>query len=256
MPEILNQLSQLSQSNLFASSLVILVAILVLHGMDKLYSGYRTKFGLARGEKGTAVQAAYGAFRVLIVAAAFFSVLQINGIDVTSLLAGVGLVSAFIALAVQDFLKDIVMGMRMLTDRFFAVGDVVQYGSFEGVVTEFDIRCTKIRALADGRILTVCNRNISEIAALPKEVSVSVTIPLPLSVEPEQIRASFETAAAPYIASGDISGFSYAGITEILGTTAKHTFAFRCPAEKKNGCRAALYAAAAAQLRNDGLLRI
>ena len=241
MPEILNQLSQLSQSNLFASSLVILVAILVLHGMDKLYSGYRTKFGLARGEKGTA---------------AFFSVLQINGIDVTSLLAGVGLVSAFIALAVQDFLKDIVMGMRMLTDRFFAVGDVVQYGSFEGVVTEFDIRCTKIRALADGRILTVCNRNISEIAALPKEVPVSVTIPLPLSVEPEQIRASFETAAAPYIASGDISGFSYAGITEILGTTAKHTFAFRCPAEKKNGCRAALYAAAAAQLRNDGLLRI
>ena len=164
-------IENLNRSDLIASIFVIATVGLVLHAIDKIYSSLSGKPGISKGEKGTAIQVTYSLIRLVLIAGCIFSVLQINGIDVSSMLAGVGLVSAFIGLAAQDFLKDIVMGTRMLTDRFFEVGDVVQYGSFEGVVTSFDIRCTKIRSLSDGRVLTVCNRNISEISAYPKEVS-------------------------------------------------------------------------------------
>ena len=181
----------LNKSNLLASILVFVTACFLLNAFSRLYRKYTETFGLARGERSTAVQVVYGLFRVLVICGSVFGILQINGIDVSSMLAGVGLISAFIGLAVQDLLKDIVMGTRMLTDRFFDVGDVVQYGSFEGQVESFDIRSTKIRNLNDGRILTVCNRNISEITAYPERMKTTVSLMLPLPHDPAAIGAAF-----------------------------------------------------------------
>ena len=195
-------IENLNRSDLIASIFVIATVGRVLHAIDKIYSSLSGKPGISKGEKGTAIQVTYSLIRLVLIAGCIFSVLQINGVDVSSMLAGVGLVSAFIGLAAQDFLKDIVMGTRMLTDRFFEVGDVVQYGSFEGVVTSFDIRCTKIRSLSDGRVLTVCNRNISEISAYPKEVGTAVTVMLPLAEDPGSIFPPTRVTAAPQCTTG------------------------------------------------------
>ena len=51
--------------------------------------------------------------------------LQVNGVDLTSLFAGLGIVSVIVGLALQDWLKDIIRGSSILSDGYFAVGDVV-----------------------------------------------------------------------------------------------------------------------------------
>ena len=243
-----------SITNLVASVFVILTVGLLLHVLDRVYRSLNGKPGISKGEKGTALQVIYSLLRIVLLAGCIFSVLQINGIDVTSMLAGLGLVSAFLGLAIQDFLKDIVMGTRMLTDRFFEVGDVVQYGSFEGVVTSFDIRCTKIRSLSDGRILTVCNRNISEIATFPKEMGSAVTVMLPLADDPSEIEKAFNEAVKKIAEDKDVISASYLGLTSLTGKMGNYSLLVKSSAEKRAACKAKALPILVDELRASGLL--
>ncbi len=247
-------IENLNRSDLIASIFVIATVGLVLHAIDKIYSSLSGKPGISKGEKGTAIQVTYSLIRLVLIAGCIFSVLQINGVDVSSMLAGVGLVSAFIGLAAQDFLKDIVMGTRMLTDRFFEVGDVVQYGSFEGVVTSFDIRCTKIRSLSDGRVLTVCNRNISEISAYPKEVGTAVTVMLPLSEDPDKIEKAYTKAIARVKEFPEANSVSYLGLTSLTGKMGNYSLLIKTSPEKRASCKANALPILVDELRKAELL--
>lgn len=247
-------IENLNRSDLIASIFVIATVGLVLHAIDKIYSSLSGKPGISKGEKGTAIQVTYSLIRLVLIAGCIFSVLQINGVDVSSMLAGVGLVSAFIGLAAQDFLKDIVMGTRMLTDRFFEVGDVVQYGSFEGVVTSFDIRCTKIRSLSDGRVLTVCNRNISEISAYPKEVGTAVTVMLPLAEDPDKIEKAYTKAIARVKEFPEANSVSYLGLTSLTGKMGNYSLLIKTSPEKRASCKANALPILVDELRKAELL--
>ncbi|MBR3355385.1 MAG: mechanosensitive ion channel [Oscillospiraceae bacterium] len=247
-------IDNLNRSDLIASIFVIATVGLVLHAIDKIYSSLSGKPGISKGEKGTAIQVTYSLIRLVLIAGCIFSVLQINGVDVSSMLAGVGLVSAFIGLAAQDFLKDIVMGTRMLTDRFFEVGDVVQYGSFEGVVTSFDIRCTKIRSLSDGRVLTVCNRNISEISAYPKEVGTAVTVMLPLAESPDKIEEAYTKAIARVKEFPEANSVSYLGLTSLTGKMGNYSLLIKTSPEKRASCKANALPILVDELRKAELL--
>lgn len=247
-------IENLNRSDLIASIFVIATVGLILHAIDKIYSSLSGKPGINKGEKGTAIQVTYSLIKLVLIAGCMFSVLQINGIDVSSMLAGVGLVSAFIGLAAQDFLKDIVMGTRMLTDRFFEVGDVVQYGSFEGVVTSFDIRCTKIRSLSDGRVLTVCNRNISEISAYPKEVGTAVTVMLPLAEDPDKIEKAYTKAIAKVKEFPEANSVSYLGLTSLTGKMGNYSLLIKTSPEKRASCKANALPILVDELRKAELL--
>ncbi|MDO5137698.1 MAG: mechanosensitive ion channel family protein [Oscillospiraceae bacterium] len=247
-------IENLNRSNLIASIFVVVTVGLILHALDKIYTSLTSRPGVNKGEKGTAIQVTYSLIRLVLIAGCIFSVLQINGIDVSSMLAGVGLVSAFIGLAAQDFLKDIVMGTRMLTDRFFEVGDVVQYGSFEGVVESFDIRCTKIRSLSDGRILTVCNRNISEISAYPKEMGSAVTVLLPISEDPDKIEKAFNRAIKKITEDKDVLSAKYLGLTSLTGKMGNYSLLVRTSAEKRLSAKGKALPILVEELRRDDLL--
>ena len=49
-------------------------------------------------------------------------VLQLLGFNVSSVIAGVGIVSAIVGLSLQDALKDIIMGFNIIIDSYFSVG--------------------------------------------------------------------------------------------------------------------------------------
>ncbi len=244
---------QLNKSNLLASVLVFVTACFLLNAFSRLYRRYTQTFGINRGERSTAVQVVYGLFRVLVICGSLFGILQINGIDVSSMLAGVGLISAFIGLAVQDLLKDIVMGTRMLTDRFFDVGDVVQYGSFEGQVESFDIRSTKIRNLNDGRVLTVCNRNISEITAYPAQMKTTVSLMLPLTHDPAAIGAALRNLLPSLERMEGLSGAEYVGLTEVTGGNGRYAVSFISAPQEKEVLRVRVLNAMVDALRADAL---
>lgn len=110
-------------------------------------------------------------------------VLQVNGINVTSLIASLGIVSAIVGLALQDWLKDIIMGFHIVLDHFFDVDDIVEYEGVEGRVVSFNIKTTKLRNIADNSLVTICNRNISQIKVASNEINMNVNFEYCASLE-------------------------------------------------------------------------
>ena len=82
--------------------------------------------------------------KYLIITIAIALILQVYGINVNSLIAGLGLVSVIAGLAIQDPLKDIVSGINIITDDYYSLGDVINIDGIEGKVIQLGVRTTKI----------------------------------------------------------------------------------------------------------------
>jgi MscS family membrane protein len=78
------------------------------------------------------------------------------GINVGTLIAGLGIGGLAFALAAQDTIKNIFGGITIFTDRPFRIGDRVKVDKFDGFVEDIGIRSTRIRTL-EKRIVTIPN---------------------------------------------------------------------------------------------------
>lgn len=71
--------------------------------------------------------------------------LQNLGINVLSLLAGLGLGGLALALAAKDTAANLFGSITIILDRPFKIGDWIRIGDFEGTVEEIGFRSTRIR---------------------------------------------------------------------------------------------------------------
>lgn len=78
------------------------------------------------------------------------------GVDVTSLVAILSVVSLAISLAVQNALSNVVGSVTLLTTHPFHVGDFVEIGSDSGTVEEISVSYTKL-ATVDGKRIYIPN---------------------------------------------------------------------------------------------------
>lgn len=74
-----------------------------------------------------------------------FLVLAALGVNTRSLATFAGLVTAALALSVQDVLKNIFCGFYLLGERPFATGDRIRVGAENGSIERIDLRVTRIR---------------------------------------------------------------------------------------------------------------
>ena len=170
--------------SLFFLLVAILLLILIKRGFALIWKKRKADKGLETSKvKGLEkvpvdpmLKLAEKALKGVVAILAVLVILQVNGINVTSIVASMGLASAIVGLALQDYLKDLIMGFHILTDKFFAVGDVVRYKGVEGIVISFNTKTTKIQSLDDFSVLSVSNRNIDEIAVLGDFMKINIPI--------------------------------------------------------------------------------
>ena len=164
----------------FWVSLIIIVAAIVLWQVLK---HVRKKYIEKNGAASTTIShVLLDIGRWVFVFIVLVALLQLNGINVTGLVTGLGVVSIIVGFALQDFLRDIIMGAHIMTDKFFEVGDVVRYDTAEGKTVEgevisFKIRTTKIRLVDYQEVMTISNRNIDEITVLSDIFDLDINIP-------------------------------------------------------------------------------
>ena len=89
-------------------------------------------------------------------------ILNMYGINTTSILAGLGLIGLVIGLAFQDILKDLLAGIFIIFDDQYALGDNVLINGFRGEVISLGLKTTKIKSYS-GEVKMVANRNIMEV---------------------------------------------------------------------------------------------
>jgi MscS family membrane protein len=80
-------------------------------------------------------------------------------VEVSSLLAGLGLGGLAVALAAQDAVKNLFGSLMILTDRPFSVGDWVVVGDHEGIVEDVGFRSIRIRTFYNS-LITLPNSNL------------------------------------------------------------------------------------------------
>lgn len=119
--------------------------------------------------------------RYVLIIIMILSLLSLYGIDISGLIAGLGIASVVLGFALQDSLKDIINGLNIMFDYYFVVGDIVTYDDFTGTVVDFGLKTTKIKKHT-GEVLVLANRNIDKVINISHE-RASVVISIPTAYE-------------------------------------------------------------------------
>ncbi len=88
----------------------------------------------------------FKALKVMVIFIGAAVILEIWGIRVGPLLAGLGLFGAAVALGAQDLFKNLIGGMTIIAEKRFHPGDWIKVeGVVEGVVEDIGFRSTRVR---------------------------------------------------------------------------------------------------------------
>ncbi len=99
-------------------------------------------------------------YHVVIILVAITMVADLFGINVNSIIAGLGIAGLAVALAAQDTLANVFGGITVIFDKPFDVGDLIQTGQIEGVVEDINFRTTRLRTLTK-EMVTIPNSKIA-----------------------------------------------------------------------------------------------
>jgi len=91
--------------------------------------------------------------RGLIWALALLLTLDNLGINITALVAGLGIGGIAVALAVQNVLGDLLASLSITLDQPFVVGDAVTVGDFSGTVEQIGVKSVRLRSVSGEEII-------------------------------------------------------------------------------------------------------
>jgi small-conductance mechanosensitive channel len=96
---------------------------------------------------------------VLIWSLVLLATLDNLGVNITALVAGLGIGGVAVALALQNVLGDLFASLSIALDRPFVIGDFLQVDNFLGSVENIGIKTTRLRSL-DGEQIIISNSNL------------------------------------------------------------------------------------------------
>ena len=91
--------------------------------------------------------------RVVLWATILLLTLDNLGVDVTALVAGLGIGGVAIALAVQNILGDLFASLSIVLDKPFVLGDFIIVGDLMGSVEHIGIKTTRIRSISGEQLI-------------------------------------------------------------------------------------------------------
>lgn len=91
--------------------------------------------------------------RVAVWALVLLMILDNLGVDITALVAGLGIGGVAVALALQNILGDVFASLSIALDKPFEVGDFVITGSEMGTVEYIGMKTTRLRSLSGEQII-------------------------------------------------------------------------------------------------------
>lgn len=154
------------------------------------------------------------------------TVLQIFGVNVTSMLAGVGIASIVIGFALQDALKDIIRGFEIVSDSYYEIGDVIKYGNNVGQVLSITLRTTKIQDINTMNIVSIANRNIDQVEIVSGYVYIPIT--LPYDVKIDKADSVMKEIVKKLEKHENITSAIYQGISDLTNSSRNHQICITC----------------------------
>ncbi|HIR49148.1 MAG TPA: mechanosensitive ion channel family protein [Candidatus Faecimonas gallistercoris] len=127
-----------------------------------------------------------------IMVIVLLAILANFGINVRSIVAGLGITTAILGLAFQDLAKDLIAGITIITENQFEVGDTIEYDGFMGEVIFLGLKTTRIKdyrgavkIIANHKLDTVINYSLNNYLAI-------IDLGISYDEDPEKVTKALE----------------------------------------------------------------
>lgn len=221
-------------ANIFYSIIVIIAAIIIYIIFTNIFVKKIEKKGhkILKGRKlDTYIKLFKSVNRYLFIIILLFIILKINGVNITAMVTGVGVLGIVFGFAIQDALKDVIKGFDIITDSYYDVGDIVRIDKYTGIVTSIGIKTTKLEDIYEKNIISISNRNIEKVEILSHMINIDIPLPydLPLSNAEETIRYIIDNIKK----ISHVEKVEYRGVNDFADSSIKYQIKVYCPPIEK-----------------------
>jgi len=206
---ILERLREIFSADRIANSMAhfmprLVIAIIIF---AFFYLCYRLlRFVLARVTRRAKVEPTAATFllmalKYVVLIAGLVMALEELGLDVTTILEGIGIIGIALGFAAKDTLSNIIAGFFLFWDKPFVIGDLIEVSDEYGEVREITLRSTRILTV-DGKLISMPNSVIvnSKVRSYTMSPHLRLDIDVTIGVN-EKIAAAREAILA--IVRGD-----------------------------------------------------
>ncbi len=157
---------------------VLLVSALIIKISNEfitrlLFMGRKENLQFDENKRKTLASLLKSIVRYVTYFMAALNILEIIGVNTTSLLAAAGVGGLAVGFGAQNLVKDIISGFFLIFEDQYNVGDYVEIGGVSGIVDEIGLRTTKLRdfggqfhIIPNGEITLVTNHSRGMMRAL------------------------------------------------------------------------------------------
>jgi len=194
----------------FMAIVFIFIATFITHLFDNKSRKAKTVSSLVRS-----------LIKYITIIAVICIILVVWGIDVIGIVAGVGILTLIIGLGCQSLIQDVISGMFIVFDDYFAVGDTVIIDGFRGTIIDVGLKTTKLQDFG-GNIKSITNSSILTVVNMSRLRSVaSVTLSVSYNEDVERVEALIinEVEALKTKVPNIIEGPWYKGIDNVSASS-------------------------------------
>ncbi len=186
--------ASLTLERLLPTVLILVIGILVVKLILKFFFRALSRSRLEQ----TLVGFLRRVMRILLYSLVILIAAGSLGVDVTSLVAILSVVSLAISLAVQNTLTNVVGSVTLLATHPFRVGDFVQIGAESGNVAEIGMNYTLLQT-ADGKQIYIPNSDVASSRiynfTAQKKRRIDLTFSAAYAADTETVKAAIRKAA-------------------------------------------------------------
>lgn len=128
---------------------VVIIIFLVFYVLAKIAKGAITKAAARLGLDDHLASLLARTSNITLIIVGFVTALGTLGINVSALVAGLGLTGFALGFALKDTISNLLSGILILLYRPFRIGDNIKIAGFEGKVASIDMRYTQLASAGD-----------------------------------------------------------------------------------------------------------
>lgn len=136
-------------------------------------------------------------FQLIVYSAVVILILWTFDIDVTGLVAGLGIGALIIGFALKDIIENWVSGLLIISGKTYRTGDVIRVGDLTGVVTDISLRTTKLKTYDRNEIIIpnsiLLKQNIINLTGGKKETVASIIFYIDYVFDIENAKKAIES---------------------------------------------------------------
>jgi small-conductance mechanosensitive channel len=135
-------------------------------------------------------------FQVFVYSVALILILWIFDIDITGLVAGLGIGAIIIGFGLKEIIENWISGLIIISGRTYGIGDMIMVDGLKGVVTDISLRTTKLRTYDRNEIIipnsSMLKQNIINITGGENEIVASLKVYFDYTFNTDRVKQVIE----------------------------------------------------------------